>query len=217
MLFFSLGAFQLAFYGVSFWFPGLLESILNQDLVVSAKDTAYPWLTNLLQVVMVVAAAPVVEEFLFRGIILHRWAEKWGPRRALWSSALLFGVLHANFIGLTMFGLVMGLLYLRTRTLIVPIVCHAVNNAIAISLPLLAADSADVSFSVEQFRAGWWMGFVYLAITLPWLIRFIGQNWPKPDAQLPYRMNIGQSQNRFAALNGLLAKFSLAPTGKLRE
>ena len=166
---------------------------------------------------MVVVAAPVVEEFLFRGIILHRWAEKWGPRRALWSSALLFGVLHANFIGLTMFGLVMGLLYLRTRTLIVPIVCHALNNAIALSFHFLAVDSSDASLTLEQFRAGWRVGLVYLVITLPWLIRFIGENWPQPDAQLPYRMNVGQAQNRLAAFHVSLAKLSLAAAGKSRE
>ena len=205
---FSLGSFQIAFYGISFWFPNLVESILNNDLVASAHETAYPRLTHLLQIFMVVAAAPVVEEFLFRGIILHRWAEKWGPSKALWSSAFLFGVLHANFVGLTMFGLVMGLLYLRTRTLIVPIVCHAFNNAIAIAFNLLPGDSPDPTLTLEQFRAGWWMGVVCLTLALPWLLQFILRNWPHRDAQFPYGLNSGQSQNRFAALNASLANLS---------
>ncbi|HEY9903508.1 MAG TPA: CPBP family intramembrane glutamic endopeptidase [Candidatus Sericytochromatia bacterium] len=194
ILLFSLGSGQLFYYALSFANPTLVESLLKQKSFLSGSETFSPLLHNLLIVVAFLVVAPVTEEFIFRGILLHRWTAKWGVTPALLTSALLFGFLHANIVGLFVFGLMMALLYIKTRTLIVPIVCHALNNLAAIGLELISqnSDTTEAIAVLEQLRAYWWLGLVYVVLSLPWLITFIYQNWPKPSLCLPYFTNIIQ-------------------------
>ena len=138
-----------------------------------------------------VVVAPITEEILFRGILLHRWTAKWGITGALLLTSLVFGILHANLVGLSVFGLMMALLYLKTRTLIVPIICHALNNLVAIGLELLPKDASTTNPAdiLEQLNAYWWVGMVYVVLSAPWLIDFILKNWPKSVFDLPYFSN----------------------------
>ncbi|MDA0866515.1 MAG: CPBP family intramembrane metalloprotease, partial [Cyanobacteria bacterium] len=131
---FSMGAFQLSYGALSLVDPERVEGILHQSLFKGAEGTAFPVLHNLLMVLLLVVAAPILEEFLFRGVLLHRWGTRWGLPGAVIGSSLLFGICHANWIGLSMFGLVMSLLYLRSRSLGLVMGVHALNNGIVACL-----------------------------------------------------------------------------------
>jgi membrane protease YdiL (CAAX protease family) len=93
------------------------------------------------------------EEVFFRGYLLCtillfcqkcRWSDpKVGQTVAVLGSALIFGIFHAvvwesGFALLTFFpGVLMGWLFLRTRSLIVPVLFHAMANvgyAVAVSI-----------------------------------------------------------------------------------
>jgi len=191
ILLFSLGSGQLLFYLLSFVAPGFVESILNEQIFLSGSDNFAPALSNILAVITVVVVAPITEELLFRGILLHRWTAKWGITPALLLTSLVFGILHANLVGLSVFGLMMALLYLKTRTLIVPIICHALNNLVAIGLELLPKDASNTNPAdiLEQLNSYWWVGMVYVVLSAPWLIDFILKNWPKSVLDLPYFSN----------------------------
>ncbi|NER45524.1 MAG: CPBP family intramembrane metalloprotease [Symploca sp. SIO1A3] len=191
ILLFSLGSGQLLFYLLSFVAPGFVESILNEQIFLSGSDNFAPALSNILAVITVVVVAPITEELLFRGILLHRWTAKWGITPALLLTSLVFGILHANLVGLSVFGLMMALLYLKTRTLIVPIICHALNNLVAIGLELLPKDASNTNpvDILEQLNSYWWVGMVYVVLSAPWLIDFILKNWPKSVFDLPYFSN----------------------------
>ncbi len=130
--------------------------------------------------------APVVEELLFRGIIFSRWANKWGAKRAIIFSSLLFGVLHVEgTLGAFVFGVVMCLLYLRTRTLLIPIACHMLNNAVAVALGIWDFGLGDAS-SLEDFRSMLWFAVIGLAIATPFLFLYIYRAWKRLDGGLPY-------------------------------
>lgn len=189
----SLGWFLVSFYLLSLAAPPLVETLLEQVESDASAETAFPLLDLILSLIAIVVVAPITEEFLFRGIILQRWAVKWGIRPALIVSSIVFGVLHANFVGLSIFGLVMGLLYLKTRSLVVPIACHAFNNALA-SVSLFSPESGDSAemTSIESLQQNWWVGLVLIAISAPFLIRFIFKTYPRRDAQAPYFTNRSQ-------------------------
>lgn len=88
------------------------------------------------------------EEFLFRGAIQTRLVVLLGPRWGVVLASLLFGIWHlglgyaqtggrslwdglaSTVILQTMVGLVLGVIYHRTRNLIAPSVCHVVFNSI---------------------------------------------------------------------------------------
>lgn len=79
--------------------------------------------------------APLLEEILFRGIIqkgLINGGMK--PMNAIVLSAFIFALFHMNpwqFVGAFLLGLVLGLVYYRTQSLLMAILLHAFNNFIS--------------------------------------------------------------------------------------
>ncbi len=83
---------------------------------------------------MIVVAAPIMEEVVFRGIVLEGFLRNFHPKKAILHSALIFGAVHLNpwqFIGAALVGLLLGWLYYRTRSLIPCILVHMLNNLLA--------------------------------------------------------------------------------------
>ena len=78
--------------------------------------------------------APFAEEFLFRGFLFTGLRARWGALPAAVFSSLLFSVGHgysfAGTILIACFGLLMCALYHRTGTLLVPMIIHALTNAL---------------------------------------------------------------------------------------
>lgn len=178
---FSVSSSLVIFSLLSYVYPSFLKAILeNQNLTIRPSDI---FLQKLLTFIALVIIAPIAEEFIFRGIILNRWARKWGITKSLIASSILFGFLHINPVGLSMFGLIMGLLYIQTKTLWIPIICHALNNFIVFGF-MASSQSDTTSSSLESIRSAGWFGTVLVAISLSFLLRFTVRNFPKNNSQL---------------------------------
>lgn len=88
---------------------------------------------------LVVCVAPVVEELVFRGVLLSGLASRMGAGWAIIASAVIFGCAHLPDFGfawypvpaLVLLGLALGWLRVRTRSLWPPITLHATNNFVA--------------------------------------------------------------------------------------
>lgn len=93
--------------------------------------------TNYELVLMVFTTAVVpafVEEFLFRGLILSNLLP-YGRTTAVLASAFLFGLMHQNVGQLfyaTAAGLVLGFIYVKTRSIWCCVLIHFVNNFISV-------------------------------------------------------------------------------------
>lgn len=88
-------------------------------------------------VLMVCLVAPMVEEMLFRGVILRSFLRQYGRWPAIVGAALLFGLAHMNVyqfaVGL-MIGTVSGWLYERSQSLWPSILLHgAYNTAVMVA------------------------------------------------------------------------------------
>lgn len=187
---FSLGAFQVSFALLSYVFPDIVETALQDSIFLTAEDTAIPWLYNLLMFGILVIAAPVLEEFLFRGFLIHRWGTRWNTKVAVILSSTLFGILHSNIVGLTAFGVVMALLYLRSGSLGLAIFIHSLNNATAAGLEVFAQlIGMNTTPSLQAFRSSIWFGLLLLALSTPFLVRFCKDNWSATQTPLPYFIN----------------------------
>ena len=89
---------------------------------------------GLLMFLALVIAAPVLEELIFRGIILDGLLKIYSPARAIVISSLLFGLIHLNpwqFIGGAVAGGFIGWVYFHTRSVLAAILIHAVFNLTA--------------------------------------------------------------------------------------
>lgn len=86
-------------------------------------------------IIAVCLVAPVVEEMLFRGIILRSFLRQYPKHYAILGSAVIFGAAHMNlyqFVAGLGSGLVLGWLYERSQSLWPGILFHASYNSIAI-------------------------------------------------------------------------------------
>ncbi|MFW6047660.1 MAG: CPBP family intramembrane glutamic endopeptidase, partial [Candidatus Woesearchaeota archaeon] len=86
---------------------------------------------GLLMYVAIVIAAPILEEFIFRGIILDGLLKRYAPLKSILLSSLLFGVFHLNlyqFISAFIISCLMGWVYYKTGNLLLGILIHMVNN-----------------------------------------------------------------------------------------
>ncbi len=76
-------------------------------------------------------AAPVVEEILFRGVILRGFLCTYRKATALILSSVLFGVVHLNpwqLVPGMLLGMILGFFYLKTHSLLLCIIIHSLYN-----------------------------------------------------------------------------------------
>jgi CAAX protease family protein len=110
------------------------------------------------------AIGAIAEEWLFRGVLLHLWAERFGVRFAVLATSVLFAALHSDVIGSVIFGIAMAALYIRTGSLLVPIVVHFLFNALVAVGALVLGDNGATTIS--QFRQDWWQAIAAFAVAV---------------------------------------------------
>lgn len=84
-----------------------------------------------------VVVAPLFEEVLFRGVLVGGLVAHVGPAPAAVASAIAFALVHLNplpLMPLYALGVLLAGLRLRTGSLVAPIVCHALFNALQLAL-----------------------------------------------------------------------------------
>lgn len=99
-------------------------------------------------------AAAILEEVLFRGIVLEGLLRNYHPWRAILWSALFFGIFHLNpwqFVVAFLLGTAIGYLYWKTRSIWVGVLIHFINNATAFVLGIYYPE--EESFS-DLFELG---------------------------------------------------------------
>jgi membrane protease YdiL (CAAX protease family) len=90
--------------------------------------------TDFPSMVLTCLMAPVLEEMLFRGIILRGFLERYARVPAIFGAALLFALAHHNiyqFPVAMIVGAIVGWLYERTRSLWPGIAMHAAYNSLS--------------------------------------------------------------------------------------
>ena len=140
-------------------------------------------------VLMTVVVAPVVEELLFRGVLLQRLALRWGAPRAIFVTSAIFALLHPQHpLGLFVFSLLLSLLFLSSGSLITPILAHALTNGTLLVIAHLAEVNGVVPAAPDVGRiaeaapaAAVGVGLVGLFIAL-----YLLRRWPPRGAPIPY-------------------------------
>lgn len=111
-------------------------------------------------VVMIITAvicAPIFEEIIFRGIIQKGLMNKGvEPKKAIIFASIIFGLVHANpwqFVGAVLLGCVLGLVYYKTKSLLLPMLLHGFNNLCS---TLLITYTKTESFA-DAFKVSEWI------------------------------------------------------------
>jgi membrane protease YdiL (CAAX protease family) len=84
--------------------------------------------------------APIAEEMFFRGLIFNALATRMPMLVAALISGVLFGLGHGDLVlfpALALFGVLQAIFYRISGNLIVPMIVHAANNAIFLTLMIV--------------------------------------------------------------------------------
>lgn len=125
-----------------------------------------------------IVSAPILEELLCRGVLFEVLNRRWNVKVSILVSALFFGLLHfspANAIVAVVAGLIFGVLYVRTSSLYVTIIIHAVNNTLAFLLINMGMD--DMSFA--EMLGGGVAYYVVYAISVAAFVAISVEMWFK--------------------------------------
>ncbi|HEX7901046.1 MAG TPA: type II CAAX endopeptidase family protein [Planctomycetota bacterium] len=92
----------------------------------SVKTIGASWLA-----VLAIGAAPLVEEFLFRGLIFRGLRRSWGVTASVLACAGLFAAVHPpiSFVPVFALGAAAAIAFERSGWLLAPLIAHALYNA----------------------------------------------------------------------------------------
>lgn len=172
---FSYGYLILYMYSFAWITPDFIMNALHEPIIDSTGGYLY-------QVIMVVFIAPIIGEFVFRGFLLQRFAAKWGTGIAMVVVALLFACLHIDFLGAVVFSIVLSIVYIRTKSLLMPIVIHMLNNAFVLSASFLVSREKIMSFADFSSYTTFFPGLIIFIAGLNLVLIFLFVNrkyWSK--------------------------------------
>ncbi|MGN1061346.1 MAG: lysostaphin resistance A-like protein [Candidatus Coproplasma sp.] len=109
---------------------------------------------NLLPAILVIAVLPaVLEEFLFRGIILNNMEEEVGSVRTVFLVGLLFSLYHGS-VEQTIYQFICGCLFtllaIRSKSITPVVLIHFINNALILTLYSVNALDANGNLIISQ-------------------------------------------------------------------
>lgn len=110
-----------------------------QDVVVIFLEPQSGWSLFLL-LLLAVVVAPLVEETLFRGILLPVLMKKMSPGAAIVISSAFFAVIHQHlpsFVPLFVLAVVLAMLYIYSGSLWPSVILHAIFNGVSVCILLL--------------------------------------------------------------------------------
>jgi uncharacterized protein len=160
-----------------FLVDGVLHRLVMQALPLSRwEEQAFSHMLapNLAAIVASCVLAPLLEEMLFRGVLLRGFLRRYPKGAAIALSAFLFGAAHLNiyqFVLAFLLGLLLGWLFERSRSLVPCIALHAAfNSTVVASAQVLGNDTSLADFSAPVWAAALGAAFVGMIV----LVRLLG-------------------------------------------
>jgi len=97
----------------------------------------------------------ICEELLFRGVLINSLKHK-GQIFAIALSSIMFSIFHFSPLQLIYpicFGLILGIIYLRTKNIVFPMIIHFINNALSLTIQYFSTSSS--AFTHSMFMLGY--------------------------------------------------------------
>jgi membrane protease YdiL (CAAX protease family) len=136
------------------WFIELFSRLFESDMGV--------W-GGILRIVII---APVVEELIFRGVIMSGFSRNYKPFWAILFSAILFALFHLNpwqFPAAFALGLILGWIRIRTSSVLACIAGHAIHNGLVFLSVLYYNNLKDLSVMQAGDAINYSIHFLLLA------------------------------------------------------
>ena len=140
---------------LTMWITSLFKSTNFNDSFNTVNELSSPNFTcGIILFVQMVVIAPLFEEFWFRGMVLES-LRPYGNGVAIFISAFLFGLTHANFAQFfyaALMGIFLGYIAVSTKSVVTTTIIHAIFNSFSASVLLLLTDTSVQEFLSLAFR-----------------------------------------------------------------
>ena len=150
------------------------EDMLGEQMQGMAKSIA--------GMIAIGLIGPIAEEITFRGVLMNKLREKGlGPWATILISAFVFGAVHANPIQIPfamIVGVILGIIYYKTESLILCCVLHVLNNSYAVLTMNLYGDSGKDLTWADVF-GGDLNTYMTLGLCLILSVSFFNWYWKK--------------------------------------
>jgi len=184
----SIALIFLTFWPLSYVAPAFVQAwYIDTPAIVILDDSGYPFGPNLFSILSLAVVAPILEETVFRGVLLHRWSYKYGLTSAVLLSSAIFAALHTDPFGAFVFGIFMSYLYIRSGSLLLPIICHGLYNLVVWLHNFVYSlyDGPSYVYSLADFQSEWVLGISTTIISIAWWLRLSPRLSKFNDWKLP--------------------------------
>ena len=142
-------------------------------------------LALILHIVALTVLPSILEELVFRGVIMQS-LRRFGDSFALVVSSILFGLVHGNLaqaIPAFFVGLALGYFVLRTGSIMTAIVIHFINNAIVVVVDILTRGNVELlilanSIIILTYIFTGILSLVYLLVRYPGIFQLAPSSAP---------------------------------------
>ena len=97
-----------------------------------------------LLIISVGVVGPIIEEIIFRGLIFNELKANMPTRTVVIVQAVLFGIFHMRAIQMiyaTLLGLFLGVVFVKTKTILAPIILHITYNITSVMVSNYGSDT----------------------------------------------------------------------------
>lgn len=170
---FIIITFQIAIYiPINFY--------LNSLIIPETSNVNEP-LVQILSTLFAFIITAIIEEFIFRGIILKGYLINYKARKAIIISAILFGVIHLNppqIFGAFILGLITGYIFYYSKSVAMTIILHIIYNIVALTSSLIHKNYGNYEIkTTSDFYGEHSIYFIIISLLiLIFLINYVKKN-----------------------------------------
>lgn len=142
----------------------------NNEIASNANQVVYFFVAVIL--------APIFEEIMCRGLILNSLRKAMPKWAAIVLSSLIFGVMHGNAVQIiyaTALGVLLGWIYTKTDSILIPMICHFAFNLTSSLLQYVNTENQVISIILSLIM------LLSIPVTVLCIIYYYLKTFVKPN------------------------------------
>ncbi|MEG6585437.1 CPBP family intramembrane glutamic endopeptidase [Dendrosporobacter sp. 1207_IL3150] len=192
LIFIVLYAFQFCLDKFVLYILSIGATETTNNILLKFNNKEANWVTEkILDSFRIVIIIPIIQE-IFRCLLIRKFTEEKGTSKAIILSSIVISLFFFEFPSEYVFGIIMAILYLKTRTVLVPIMFNIIKSTLNV-VPVLALVNKDgFILNLSSITNGIWIDISVVVLTALILLYYIYRNWPRENLELSQK-EINQS------------------------
>lgn len=171
----SVGGSKLIVSFIYYLDPGIVNNFICESSSMMSSFRNYA-----INLILLLIVSPIIEEIIFRGVILNRLIKKFNLCTGIVVSSIVFASFYAGsgIAGAFALGIINCILYIKYRNILIIIFINLLNNTILVisALPLINKDIDDLIIINNEVVINVVLGSILCISGIFLLLKFINKN-----------------------------------------